>query len=887
MTARLTLGSGGQPEPTTDPCSEIADAGAATVSAAAAPASAIELPRELATETPAPRPFGRRFATGGLPWVARGVTYGPFRPDADGAPFPDDAVVAADFASIAQLGANVLRVYHVPPDRVADAAAAHGQRLLVGVPWSQHLAFLDHAATRREIRQAVAWGVRQLRGHPARFAWAIGNEVPPDIVRWYGRVRVERFLRDLVATARDADPDGLVTYGNFPTTEYLDLPELDFLTFNVYLHDDYAFRRYLERLLNVAGERPLVIGEIGFDSVRQGEATQARWLARQLRLALDLGAAGVVAYSWTDEWHTGGAEIVDWQFGLVSRDRRSKPAFRAVQQVYRWSGPPAPVSAPRISVVICAYNAGATIEACLGSLRALRYPRFEVVVVDDGSTDTTGAVADAVAAEDSRFRVVHQPNRGLSVARNVGLHAATGGIVAYTDADCIVDPDWLAHLARTFQRTGAAAVGGLNIPEVGESRIAACIAAAPGWPTHVLVDDDVAEHVPGCNMAFRREALIAIGGFDPVYVTAGDDVDVCWKLLDRGQSIRFTSAAFVWHVARRSVRAYLRQQRGYGRAEGLLFPRHTHRFNGWRNPRWAGVIYHRGSPRTTWGREWVYHGPFGTAAYQMLYGTGSGGPWHLVTTLEWQLAAALLLAGGLLSLPLAALGAGGLGLSVARAVRFAARARLPRARDRWRSRVAVAGLAYLQPLVRGLASHRVLARAARRAAAQAPRGGLPGDASASGFRRRWAVWTDSGLHRLAVLEACLADLRRAAIPVNVPVPDDRRDVVVFFGPWVVAHIRSMEELHGGPKRLIRLDVAARPSGLGLAGLALLGTLTAAGAAEAGALGAAVPLAGLLTSAAALAVWTERASKALGRLLGDTFRRLDVVPVPRSRPARRC
>ncbi|HEU5323330.1 MAG TPA: glycoside hydrolase family 2 TIM barrel-domain containing protein, partial [Methylomirabilota bacterium] len=305
------------------------------------------------------------------------MSYGPFRPAADGAPFPDDAVVASDLASIAQLGANVLRIYHVPPGRVADAAAAHGLRLLVGVPWSQHLAFLDHAATRREIRRAVARGVRALSGHPARFAWAIGNEVPPDIVRWYGRERVERFLRDLVAAARDADPGGLVTYGNFPTTEYLDLPDLDFLTFNVYLHDDYAFRRYLQRLLNVAGERPLVIGEVGFDSVRQGEATQARWLARQLRLALDLGAAGVVAYSWTDEWHTGGADIADWRFGLVSRDRRPKPAFRAVQQVYRWSGPPAPVSAPRISVVICAYNAGATIEACLASLRALRYPRFE------------------------------------------------------------------------------------------------------------------------------------------------------------------------------------------------------------------------------------------------------------------------------------------------------------------------------------------------------------------------------------------------------------------------------------------------------------------------------------------------------------------------------
>ena len=96
------------------------------------------------------------------------------------------------------------------------------------------------------------------------------------------------------------------------------------------------------------------------------------------------------------------------------------------------------------------------------------------------------------------------------------------------------------------QRSGADAVGGPNLtPEDGW--LAACVAAAPGQPTHVLESDQIAEHIPGCNMAFRREALVAIDGFDPQYRKAGDDVDVCWRLQQEGMWITFAPAAFVWH----------------------------------------------------------------------------------------------------------------------------------------------------------------------------------------------------------------------------------------------------------------------------------------------------------------------------------------------------
>ncbi len=834
-----------------------------------------------------PQAHGKRFLLDGAPWLARGVSYGPFRPGDDGAPFPAQARLEQDLAAIAAMGATLIRVYHVPPPRVVEAAAAHGLRLLVGIPWPQHLAFLDDARQRREIRRTVAAGVRGLRDRPGRFAFAIGNEIPPATVRWYGRSRLERFLAELAAVARDADPGALITYGNFPSTEYLDPPGLDFVTFNVYLHDDERLRRYVARLLNVAGERPLLLGELGFDSIREGEVVQAERLARQLRIAFEMGVAGAVAYAWTDDWHTGGADITDWAFGLVDRERRPKPAYRAVRQVYRWADRDAQRPAPRISVVICAYNAEPTIGPCLESLGRLRYPDFEVIVIDDGSKDRTGAIADAVAAADARFRVIHQPNRGLSAARNVGLAEATGEIVAYTDADCVVDPDWLTHLARLFATTDAAAVGGPNIPEVGGSWVAACIAAAPGWPTHVLVDDETAEHIPGCNMAFRREALLEIGGFNPVYTAAGDDVDACWKLEDRGRSIRFAGAGFVWHVARRSVRAYLRQQRGYGRAEAMLFPRHPHRFNGWRNPRWAGTIYHRGSPRLTWGREWVYHGPFGTAPYQLLYSRPPGGPGHLPATVEWQAAALLLLLLGLAGAPLLVLlGAAALGVSAGRAIRFAARARLARGFDGWRARALVALLAYVQPLVRGWASYRTLVQTIRYAElATGPAAGgrgadePRGEVSWGGLRRRWALWTGEGIERTAVLAALLEGLRRRTVPALAPAPADRRDLVVFWGPWIVASVRSLEELHGGGKRLHRLDVRACPSALGLAALGLLAAAAAVGVVAGAPLVAGLSLGLLAVAATVLAARADRATRSIGRVVAETVRELGLIRVP--------
>src|SRR2546430_17282761 len=98
--------------------------------------------------------------------------------------------------------------------------------------------------------------------------------------------------------------------------------------------------------------------------------------------------------------------------------------------------------------------------------------------------------------------------------------------------------------------------------------IAECIARAPGGPNHVLVTDREAEHIPGCNMAFRKSRLEAIGGFDPQFRPAGDDVDVCWRLPEHGWKLGFPPAAMGGYHRSNSWRTYRRQATGFAPAVG-------------------------------------------------------------------------------------------------------------------------------------------------------------------------------------------------------------------------------------------------------------------------------------------------------------------------------
>ena len=587
---------------------------------------------QLPTADQRPCVRGKFIFAGREKLYVRGVTYGPFRPDADGSEYHDPRTVARDFALMTAHGVNALRTYTVPPVWFLDLADQNGLRIMVGLPWQQHITFLDDKQQTDDILERVRAGVQACKGHPAVLCYAIGNEIPAPIVRWYGARRVERFLRKLYRAAKEEDPAGLFTYVNYPSTEYLNLSFLDFVCFNIYLEEQEKLAAYLARLQNIAGEKPLLTAEIGLDSRRHGEDRQAEVLEWQVRTAFVGGCAGAFVFSWTDEWFRGGFDIEDWDFGLVTRDRQAKKALSTVGRAFAETPFRPQQGWPGISVVVCSYNGARTIRECFEALRDLDYPNYEVIVVNDGSKDRTAAIT-----REYGFRLINTENRGLSSARNTGAEAATGEIVAYIDDDAYPDPQWLSYLAAVFVNTDYSAVGGPNIAPPGDGLIAECVAHSPGGPVHVLLSDRDAEHIPGCNMAFRKSALMAIGGFDPQFRSAGDDVDVCWRLLDRGWTIGFNPAAMVWHHRRNSVITYWKQQVGYGKAEAMLEAKWPEKYNAIGHLTWSGRLYGKGLTKMLGSRRRIYHGEWGSALFQSVYEPASHALWSLPLMPEWYL----------------------------------------------------------------------------------------------------------------------------------------------------------------------------------------------------------------------------------------------------------
>jgi GT2 family glycosyltransferase len=589
-----------------------------------------------------PTTKGRFFYLGDEKLVLRGVTYGTFRPHEEGHQFPDRTIVASDLAEMSRWGFNAVRTYTPPPPWLLDLAAENNLYVLAGLSWTQHMAFLDDKRLVRQIRRDVGEGARVCAGHPALLGFAVGNEIPPPLVRWHGPHRVARFIRGLYGTVKGIDPEALVTYVNFPTTEYLELRFLDFQSFNVYLEERASLEGYLARLHNIADERPLIMAEIGLDSRRNGEIIQAEVLGWQVKNALRSGCAGAFVYKWTDEWYRGGFDIEDWDFGLTTRDRVPKPALPVVSERFEL-GPFSEIDRlPRISVVVCTYNGSKTIWRALEMLTALEYPDYEVIVVSDGSTDRTDELV-----RQFDVRLIKTENRGLSSARNTGAEAATGEIVAYTDDDAYPDPHWLHFLAIGFESGDWAAMGGPNILPPGVGPVEECVSHSPGGATHVLLSDVEAEHLPGCNLSVRRDRLLEVGGFDPQFITAGDDVDLCWRLQERGWKLGYHPGAAVWHHSRDSVRRYWKQQRGYGKAEAQLERKWPEKYNSAGHVDWAGRLYGPSFFQNFgWGRPRIYFGYWGSAPFQAIYHPAMGEALSISMMPEWHLLVAQL---GLLS----------------------------------------------------------------------------------------------------------------------------------------------------------------------------------------------------------------------------------------------
>ncbi|HEX5633531.1 MAG TPA: glycosyltransferase family 2 protein, partial [Gemmatimonadales bacterium] len=383
--------------------------------------------------------------------------------------------------------------------------------------------------------------------------------------------------------------------------------------------------------------------------------------------------------------------------------------------------------------------------------------------------------------------------------------------------------------------------------------MAQCVARAPGGPTQVLLDDRVAEHVPGCNMAFRRDALLAIGGFNPVYLRAGDDVDVCWRLQAKGQQIGFAPSALVWHHHRSSVKAYWRQQVGYGEGETWLDAHHPEKFIGG-TMLWRGHIY---SPlpfvRSLSGRR-VNTGVWGTAAFPGVYRTDVNPLRFVPHSASWMAVSTLLCLAGLPAafvvmypvetLLLLAVGLLGWGVTIGRCSLFAARtnlAGLPGVttwRGRLRYRALIAWLHLVQPVarvygrVRGMwsppaAAPEHVTRVPWKAPVPALRDAVRSALLLVGGSAQRTFWSERWVAHSALLTE-LAGVLRAARPARPVEVDDgwraSRDLSVAVQRWGWLHLRVLIEEHAEGRCLLRIETRMGPSFVGAVQLLTLALL---------------------------------------------------------------
>jgi GT2 family glycosyltransferase len=768
-----------------------------------------------------PKVQGKFLMVGAEKFFVKGVTYGSFPPNSTGDQFPEADDVVRDFTLLRRGGGiNTILTYTVPPITLLDQAEEFGLRVIVVVPWMEYVCFLEDKAVRKQIIREVKSGIASCRRHPAVLMYCIAKEIPPDIVRWYGPKKVQVFLKDLYHVGKDVDAESLITYTNFPTTEYLELPFVDVSTFNVYLHNRSEFSAYLDRLQHLSGEIPLILTELGLCSQRHGREAQAVFLDWQIEETFDHGLAGAVVFGWTDPFYQDNTLIDSWAFGLVDADRRPKPSYEAVQRRFSMS---VPFSCdrrwPKISVVVAACNAARTLEDCLSSLKNLHYPDFEVIVVNDGSRDATEEIA-----RQFPFRCISTPNQGISAARNVGMQAATGEIVAYLDSDARADVDWLRYLAVTFMKFDVAGVGGPNIVPPQDNWIAKCVYRSPGGPTQVMLNDQYAEHIPGCNMSFRKAALERIGGFDPIFKMAADDVDICWRLINAGYQIGFSPSAVVWHHRRPSVMAYWRQQVGYGISESILERKTPDKFNPWGHASWAGRIYAPYPFFRIKNRPVIYQGIWGSAPFQSMYDPGNSSLLAIFPRAMESHAMLVLLAFLSIFFHWAlAIFAIGFAYIISYCVSCGLAARIetlvasegpPTLLRRMRWRALIAYLHFLEPIARdwgrlkgGLTCCRpVLSdRSAGTCTSRSWQEFQP-------FKRvvRWTIPGTIALEKNALLNRLLRTLTRPGCAVGTNDVFDDWDLELRRGALGIARVRTVIEHHGGPKRLARLSVVITP-----------------------------------------------------------------------------
>ncbi|MGW2091166.1 glycosyltransferase [Promicromonospora sukumoe] len=238
---------------------------------------------------------------------------------------------------------------------------------------------------------------------------------------------------------------------------------------------------------------------------------------------------------------------------------------------------PPPAAPPSITVVVPAYNEGVVLDSCVRSIARSDYPDFEVVCVDDGSTDDTYAQLQALAAELPRVRALTQPNGGKGAALNRGIREARGELLVLVDADGVFRPDTLGEMVRAFSDPRIGAVCGddrtVNLDRVQTRYLALVSHVGTGLVRRAL---DVLRCLPivsGNTGAFRRDVLDRTGLLRED--TVGEDLELTWRVYRAGYRVAFAPRALVHAESPSTLRGLWKQRVRWAR--GLLQSVRWHR----------------------------------------------------------------------------------------------------------------------------------------------------------------------------------------------------------------------------------------------------------------------------------------------------------------------
>jgi glycosyltransferase involved in cell wall biosynthesis len=224
---------------------------------------------------------------------------------------------------------------------------------------------------------------------------------------------------------------------------------------------------------------------------------------------------------------------------------------------------------PSVSVIVPVYNGASTIEACLGSLLQQNYPAnsYEIIIIENGSTDNTTELV-----EKYPVRLFHNDTRGPAPARNLGVDKSKAEIVAFTDADCIADPNWIHELVKHYNNPDVGGVGGaiLAYPHAHRNAVEMFSDEYSPLINYLSGEYEFLPHLYTANASYRHHLLNEIGGFN-IHLITGEDVDMAWRLqLQTGCNLCYAPKAIVYHHHRATRRGLSRQYYQYGFGEILL-----------------------------------------------------------------------------------------------------------------------------------------------------------------------------------------------------------------------------------------------------------------------------------------------------------------------------